>query len=355
MDKDYYKILGVQKDASKDEIKKAFRKLAHKYHPDKKEGDEQKFKEASEAYSVLSDDKKRAEYDAYGRVFPGGAGSGSGAQWGGFNAQDFDFGDIFSEFSDIFGGFGGFGSRGSKVRRGRDISIDLEISFKDAVFGTTRSILLTKTSTCETCKGSGGREGTERITCSACNGQGKIHETKNSILGTFTSVRVCDVCYGDGTTPKEKCTACRGDGVTRKEQEIRITIPAGVNNGEMIRLTQAGEAIRGGVAGDLYIKLHVQKDPVFTKEGDNLRMQLPLKLSDALLGGEQNIQTYDGAITVKVPTGVHHGEILRVRGKGVPLDKNQRGDLLIEVVITLPKKLSRTAKKLIEELRKEGV
>ena len=353
MDKNYYQILGVEKNASKDDIKKAFRKLAHKYHPDKKDGDEQKFKEASEAYSVLSDDKKRAEYDAYGRVFSGGQGAGEG--WGGFNAQEFDFSDIFNEFSDIFGGFGGFNGRGGKTRRGRDISIDLEVSFKDSVFGTTRSILITKASTCETCEGNGGKNGTERVACSTCNGQGKIHETKNSILGTFTSVRMCDVCHGEGDTPKEKCSTCHGEGILRKEQEIRITIPSGVNNGEMIRLTGAGEAIRAGVAGDLYIKLHIQKDPTFTKEGNDLRMQLPLKLSDALLGGEQKIETYDGTITVKIPVGVHHGEILRVRGKGVPMDKNHRGDLLIEVSITLPKKLSRTAKKLVEELRAEGI
>jgi len=356
MEKDYYKILGVPKSASKEEIKKAFRKLAHTYHPDKPGGNEDKFKEASEAYTVLGDDKKRAEFDTYGRVFNGSqAGPNAHGPGGfGFGGQEFDFGDILNDFGDIFSNFnGGQSSRG--VSRGRDISIDIEISFKDSIFGTTRKVLLTKTSSCNTCNGTGGKEGTEQTKCSSCNGQGKMHETKNSILGAFTSVRVCENCRGGGTVPKEKCITCRGEGIVRGEQEVSITIPHGINSGEMVRLTGSGEAMRGGMSGDLYVKLHVADDPVFSKDGVNIRMLLPLKLTDALLGSEQKIETLDGSVNIKIPAGVSHGEILRVRERGVPSDRNKRGDLLVTVNITLPKKLSRKAKRTIEELRDEGI
>lgn len=364
MAKDYYNALGVSKNAPLDEIKKAFRKLAHKYHPDKKGGDEMKFKEVSEAYSVLSDEKKRSEYDAYGRVFNEGGEESGGAQgFGGFSAQggpasswdfsgfsqgqqDFDFGDIFSE---LF--------RGAKqhVQRGRDISIDLEFSFKDSIFGVERKILLTKTSSCKICKGSGAKEGAELETCKKCNGNGKIHETKQSLLGAFSSVRVCDGCAGRGTVPKEKCKTCHGMGVLKQEEEIIVSIPAGIDNGEMIRLSGRGEAIYGGVPGDLYIKIHVRQDPVFCKEGANLVRVLNIKLSDALLGGIYSVSTLDGDIKVTIPKEVTHGEVLRIRGKGVPVEKNRRGDLLIKLNIILPTKLSKKAKKLIEDLKNEGI
>jgi len=358
MEKDYYNILGIGRNASKDDIKRAFRKLAHKYHPDKGSGDENKFKEISEAYAVLSNDKKKAEYDAYGRVFTEGGQGG----FGGFSDFDFwkknagegfefDLGDIFNEFGDFFGK-----GRGGHVKRGRDISIDVEIPFRDAIFGTERKILLTKTSLCPTCSGSGAKKGSEMAMCTACNGKGKIFDTKNSILGAFTSVRVCDICHGRGETPKLKCTTCRGIGVTKGQEEIMISIPPGINNGEMIRLSGAGEAALGGVAGDLYVKVHVQPDPVFAKEGANIIMTLPLKLTDALLGGTKKISTLDGkTIEVSIPSGVSSGQLLRVRGKGVPLGQRNRGDLYIKIDIPLPKKLSRKARKLIEELRNEGV
>lgn len=351
MAKDYYNILGVSKRASKEEIKKAFRKLAHKYHPDKKDGDEIKFKEVNEAYGILSDDKKRAEFDAYGKIFNDGGSTGFGGFEGfaggtGFNAQEFNFGDIFSEF---------FGGARQRVKRGRDISIDIAISFKESVFGTERKVLLTKTSKCSTCGGSGSKEHSEFKTCNICNGKGKIHETKSSLIGTFTSVGSCDTCRGTGSIPKDKCGACKGFGVLKKEEEIAISIPPGISNGEMIRLSGAGEAVPDGMPGDLYIKVHVQEDKVFKKEGSNIRMDLNIKFTDALLGGEYTIATLDGDITVKIPAGVSFGEILRVKEKGVAITKNHRGDLLICVRITLPAKLSRKSKLLIEELKKEGV
>lgn len=363
MSKDYYQVLGIDKKASADEVKKAFRKLAHKYHPDKKTGDEAKFKEISEAYGVLSNENKRQEYDAYGKVFneeSGEAGKGfggfsgfSGAQgfdFSGFTDQGFDMGDIFGGLGDIFGGRGR-----QQAKRGRDISIDLEIPFKDSIFGTERKVLLTKVSQCKMCRGSGAKEGTETEVCKYCNGNGKIHETKNSMLGTITSVRICENCFGTGKVPKEKCKNCKGLGIARREEEISIVIPAGVDNGEMIRLSGGGEAVTGGASGDLYIKLHITSDHIFKKEGNNLLMTLNIKLTDALLGSAYTIHTLDGDIGINVPAGVSFGEILRVSGKGVPTGRKSRGDLLIKINITLPNKLSRNAKKLVDEMKKEGI
>lgn len=357
MARNYYEVLGVTKSASKDDIKKAFHKLAHKYHPDKKGGDAEKFKEVNEAYSILSDDKKRAEYDSYGRVFSDASG-GAGAQgpFGGFdfsgfangNAdfQGFDLGDIFGEF---------FGGGGKREQRGRDISVDIELSFSESIFGAERKILLAKTSTCDTCGGTGAAHGSGMVTCTTCNGKGKIRETKRSFFGSFSTVAVCGVCHGHGKVPKEKCPTCHGAGIRRKDEEIAIRIPAGIEDGEVIRLSGAGEAVAGGISGDLYAKVHVKKHPMYVKEGNNLVTHLSIKLTTALLGGEYRIQTLDGELTVKVPAGVSFGEILRVRGKGVPYDKNKRGDLLIKLSIELPSKLSKEAARLAEELKKEGV
>lgn len=359
MKKDYYEILGVEKNANSEEIKKAFRKLAHKYHPDKGGGDTGKFKEASEAYSVLSDEKKRADYDAYGKDANNNSGYQGGGGFGGFDFsgfagqagqggfQDFDLGDIFG---DLFGG-----GRREQVKRGRDISIDLAISFSDSVFGVERKILITKTSVCGDCKGSGAKAGSDSITCNECNGKGRIHESKRSIFGTFSTQKECVGCHGSGKIPREKCHKCRGAGVARNEEEIFVKIPAGVDNGEMVRLGGAGEAIRGGVAGDLYIKLHTDKHPTFRKEGSNLLMDLNVKLTQAILGGEINLKTLDGDLILKIPEGISHSEILRVRGKGVPTGRNSRGDIMIKVNIQIPAKLSKNAKKLVEELKKEGV
>lgn len=352
--KDYYKILGVDKKSSKDDIKKAFRKLAHKYHPDKKEGDESKFKEVNEAYGVLSDDKKRAEYDTYGRVFGnGGAGQQGGQGFGGFdfsgfdpNAQGFDFGDIFGDF---------FNMGRERVKRGHDISIDVELSFEESIFGTERKVLLTKTSNCANCAGSGAEKGSSMDTCKTCNGKGKLNEVRRSFIGTFNTVKTCSDCKGRGQIPKIRCGECKGLGVTKKPQEISFKVPAGIENGEMIRMQAMGEAISGGIPGDLYIKIHVKKHPLFRKNGNDLVMDLSVKLSEALLGGEYSIQSLDGKLVVKVPENVSFGEILRVRGKGVPDEGGKRGDLLIKVNIELPRKLSKSAKKLVEELKKEGI
>ncbi len=363
MAKNYYEILGVPKGASADEIKKAFRVLAHKYHPDKKTGDAEKFKELNEAYSVLSNEKKRAEYDSYGRVFNEAGGNGSqqggfqgGAGFEGFdfsgfqngNFQGFDFGDIFG---DIFGG----ATHGGGRPRGRDISIDIEILFADSVFGTERKILFKKTAVCLTCSGSGAKAGSEMIICTTCNGKGQVHETKRSFMGSFSSVKTCSVCRGSGKMPKDKCQTCHGHGVHERQEEISVAIPAGMNDGEMIRMTGGGEAVAGGTSGDLYIKVHIKPHPDFKKEGANLVTDMKVKLTDAILGAEYKLKTLDGDLAVVIPEGVTFGEILQVKGKGVVLGKGKRGDLLIKVRIQLPTKLSKESKKIVEELREKGV
>jgi len=357
MAKDYYKTLGVEKGASQDEIKKAFRKLAHQHHPDKG-GDEVKFKEASEAYQVLSDEKKRKEYDTYGSAGPG-QGFGGGGQ-GGFDFSGFQGGQGFEgvDLNDIFGDFfGGGRGRGAQVRRGRDISVDLELSFSEAVFGVERKVRISKMASCGTCKGSGGKPGTAMKTCTECKGQGRIQEAVRSILGTFMQERECGACGGTGKIPEEKCTTCKGHGVARKDEELTLRVPAGIQHGETLRMTGAGEAVQNGTTGDLYARIHVASHKVFKREGHNLTMNLLVKLSDALLGAEYPVQTLDGEIKVKIPKGISSGELLRIRDKGVPLDSTskRRGDLIIKVEVKTPIKLSRKAEKLIEELREEGI
>lgn len=361
MDKrDYYEILGLQKGASKDEVKKAFRKLAAQYHPDKKTGNEEKFKEISEAYAVLGDDKKKAEYDAYGHAFSGAGGGGPQGGFGGFNWGDFqqanggqgfefDINDIFENFGDMFGGGGG-----RRKHRGRDISIDIELKFDESVFGVTRKVLLTKTNTCGHCSGTGAQEGTEMTDCTTCNGQGRIRETRQSIMGSFQTVRECSVCHGSGKVPKEKCGHCAGAGVMRSEDEIEIEIPAGIQNGEMIRMTGRGEAVQNGEPGDLYVKIHVKAHDTIKREGNNLVAPLPVKLTDALLGSIYKVHTLDGTVDIKIPAGVKHGELLRIRGKGVGAN-GRRGDFLVRISIETPTKLSRKARKLVEELKEEGI
>lgn len=358
--KDYYKILGLERGATREEVKKAFRKLAAKYHPDKKTGDETKYKEITEAYAVLGDEKRKAEYDSYGHAFNQAGGPGQGG-FGGFSWADFqqaaqqggggfefDINDIFENF-----GFGGGGGR-SRRARGSDISIDIDVPFQDAVFGTTRAVRLTKNTTCTHCQGTGAKTGTEMVTCTTCGGAGKIHETRQSILGSFTTVRECTVCSGTGKVPKEKCPHCAGAGITRTQEEVEIKIPAGIRNGEVVRMTGRGEAIPNGEPGDLYIKIHVTPHDKIRREGSTLHTTLPVKLTDALLGADYTVSTLDGDVVVSVPAGIGHGEQLRIKDKGVPVG-NERGDFMVHIKIETPKKLSRTARKLIEQLRNEGV
>lgn len=353
--KDYYKILGLEKGASKEEVKKAFRKMAAKYHPDKAGGDEEKYKEVTEAYAVLNDDKKKAEYDTYGQSFNGAGGAG----FGGFNWADFQgaaqgFGGQGFEFdiNDIFQNFG-FGG-GSRAQRGRDVSIDINLTFEESIFGVTRKVLITKNNACTHCEGTGAKKGSAQESCSTCGGQGKLRETRQSIMGSFTTVRECSVCHGTGKVPKERCPHCAGAGIARTQEEISIKVPAGIQNGEVIRMTGRGEAMPHGQSGDLYIKVHVEQHHTIRRDGNTLIAKLPIKLTDALLGATYAVITLDGTIDIKIPAGITHGELLRIKGKGVP-HEHGRGDFMVKISVETPKKLSKKAQKLIEELREEGL
>lgn len=359
MAKDYYETLGVAKGASKEEIKKAFHKAAHKYHPDKNKGDDSKFKEINEAYQVLSDDKKRAQYDQFGSAGPqGGFGGFDPSNMGGFdfsgfqNGQNFDMGDLGDIFSDFFGG----GRTQSRQNRGRDISTEISVPFKDSIFGTTRRIVIDKIAACDTCHATGGKPGSKQASCSQCGGKGQIRETKRSILGSFVQTRVCEVCMGSGSVPSEPCQTCKGAGVKRKEEEIEVLIPAGIQSGETLQMTGAGEAVRMGQAGDLFIRVRVEQHKTFRRDGQNLLMDMEIKLTEALLGADREIETLDGKVTVAIPEGIASGTTLRVRERGVPAQRgHRRGDLMIKVSVKIPAKLSKTAKEAVRILEKEGL
>ena len=362
MSKDYYNTLGVKKDASKDEIKKAFHKLAMKYHPDKNNGDDKKFKEVNEAYQVLSDDKKRASYDQFGNANMGGFNPGDQSGFGGFggfdfsgfqNGQGFDMGDISDIFGEFFGG--GMGRSNKKAKRGRDIQTEITISFEESVFGVKKTVELNKQSTCDICKGTGAKVGTKMNDCKTCGGSGKIEEVRRSILGSFATTRVCDTCMGEGKIPSEKCSNCHGAGVYKKQQSIEINIPAGINVGEMMKVSGMGESVKGGASGDLYIKVFIKAHSVFKREGLNLFMDLDVKLTDSLLGTIYKLKTLEGKIIdVKIPEGIKHNEMLRVKGHGVPSNRG-RGDIILSIKIKIPSKISRGAKELIEKLKEEGL
>jgi len=365
--KDYYKTLGIEKGASKDDIKKAFRKLAHEHHPDKTKNDPasaQKFKEASEAYSVLSDDTKRANYDRFGSAGPGMGGHGGGgfdpSNMGGFDFSGFQNGQGGMEFDlgDIFGDiFGGGRRTQTRQQRGSDISVDIQMSFEESVFGVERDISVSKTAQCLTCHGNGAEPGSGLDTCKSCSGKGTITEQRRSFMGVFNTQRVCDACHGRGQVPKKPCHTCHGQGVHERQQEFTVKMPAGIENGEMVRLSGMGEAVASGVAGDMYVRAHVKPHAHLKKQGQDLVTDLKIKLTDAITGADVGYKglVADGELSISIPEGTNTGDVLRIRGKGVPNDRNKRGDLLVRIVVDMPRKLSKTAKKAIEDLRNEGL
>lgn len=346
MSKNYYDILGVERNASADEIKKAFRKKAQQYHPDKQGGDEAKFKEVNEAYTVLKDKTKRAQYDQFGssgaggNPFGGGAGGFDFSGFGGANGVEFDLGDLFG------GMFGG----GRRQQRGRDISVDVELTFKESIFGVEKQVSVTKPSSCSTCDGTGAKKGTKLKQCATCNGQGKVARTQQTPIGAIRTASVCPDCAGIGEQPESPCASCRGTGVREERTTLRVTIPPGVESGEMMRLTGKGEVVRGGAAGDLYIRIHVASDPNFTKKGDDLVTQLAVSVTDVVLGSTHTIETLDGDVTITIPKGTQHDEVMRIKGKGVPRRRG-RGDILVTLDLIIPKTLSKNAEKLFTELR----
>ena len=359
---DYYKILGISKTSSPEDVKRAYRKLAHQYHPDKKGGDEKKFKEINEAYQVLGNEERRRQYDQYGTHGFGGFSSSGGSPFG--TEFGSDFSDMFEEF---FSGFGGFGhaSRQRTHSRGSDIAVAIDVSFVDSVFGGKRSLVIEKTARCVHCGGSGAEPGSSLEQCGTCQGSGTVRETRRSIIGSFTTLSECTICNGIGKIPEKRCGMCRGDGVMRKNETIEIEIPPGIRDGEAIKLSGQGEATsRGGTAGDLYVKIHVLRHPVFRREGNDLTMDLVIPYTTLLRGGDHIIETLDGKIQVKIPELSQAGDILRVRGKGIvrhtsalrqSISGQTRSDLLIKLKQKLPKRLSSKARKLLEDLGEEGL
>jgi molecular chaperone DnaJ len=350
MPKDYYKVLGVEKNASAEDVKNAFRRLAMQHHPDRG-GEAEKFKEINEAYQVLSDPAKRGQYDRFGSVPEGGGGfPGGGFNGNGFNVNFEDLGDIFGGFGDLFG-MGGRGARGEE--RGRDIQVDVKISFLDAVFGVAHSFDLYKAVRCEKCSGSGGEPGAKQNNCPTCRGKGKITQNKNTMFGVFQSVSVCSSCRGAGRTYEKNCSVCSGRGVMRERKSITVKIPAGIADGNTIKVTGEGEAGERGIAsGDLYVTIAVKSDPRFARRGFDIASEVRVSFSDAALGAVYKVETVDGEVELKIPTGTQPGTVLRLRGKGIPhLRTGERGDHFVTVIVEVPKKLSKKQKKLLEELK----
>lgn len=351
--RDYYEILGVGKDASADEIKKAFRRLAVQYHPDKEGGDEAKFKEINEAYEVLKDQSKRQRYDQFGHAGVGGAAGGAGGPFGGgFNGQNvnFDFGDL----GDIFGSFfGGGPQRSRQPNRGRDVEIQIELSFEDAVFGAERDIKLTMEDVCGHCKGSTVEPGYELKTCQTCKGAGQVVEVMRTIFGNIQQATVCPTCKGAGKIPEKPCSVCHGKGTQRKEQKMTIKIPAGVDDGATIRLRERGEAIANGAKGDLYVHLRVKAHKKFTREGDIILSEEHIDMVDAALGTEIDVETVDGKVRMKVPAGTQSGTDFKLSNHGVPhLQKTTRGAHIVTIIVDIPTKLTKQQKELLEEFKK---
>lgn len=347
MSKDYYKILGLSKSASQDDVKRSFRELAHKHHPDKG-GDAEKFKEINEAYQVLGNPEKRKQYDQFGTTFDGAGGfGGAGGPFGGFGGQGFninmdDLGDIFGDF---FGG-GRSPRGGRRKKQGMDIEMNLNIDFKDSILGAEKIIELYKTAKCDTCNGTGAEPGSKIHNCTECNGTGSVRRTQNIMFGTFQTMVPCPSCNGEGKTLEKLCKDCRGAGAKKKSVSLKINIPAGIENGEVLRVSGGGEAGgRGAAAGDLYLHIIVKEDKNFSREGENIITRVPLDFKTAALGGEIIVETFDGKMKIKIPEGTESGQIFRLRGKGVA----GSGDMLVEVYIAVPKKLSKKQKKILEE------
>ena len=362
--KDYYKILGVDSKASQEEIKKAYYKLAHKHHPDKG-GEEKKFKEINEAYQVLSDKNKRAQYDQFGSTFnnngQGFPGGGAGnVNWedvmSGFGggAQGFDLEDLFEMFG---GGFGGT-SQKRNTKRGSDLEVEVRVPLEFILKDQIKKIKINKFVSCSNCQGSGAEPGTSFKKCPTCGGSGKVQEAKRTIFGTFAQVRTCPECGGEGSVPEKVCNVCSGEGRVKKEEVIEVKIPQGIDTDQVIKLKGKGDAgKKGGESGDLYLRIIVEKDPIFERKEDDLFMKLPISISQAVLGDKIKIKTLEKKeIFVKIPNSVQSGKILKVSNKGIPhVSGFGRGDLYIELIVKTPQDLTSEQKELFKKLKKEGL
>ena len=356
--RDYYEVLGLQKGASEEEIKKAFRKMAMKYHPDRNPDNkeaEEKFKEANEAYSVLSDPDKKSKYDRFGHagVDPN-AGFGGGGFGGGFGG----FEDIFDMFSGGFGGFGGgfggFGGqqRANAPRKGRDLQKAITITFEEAAFGVKKEIEITKYVKCQTCDGEGAKPGTEKKTCPTCGGSGQVAEARRTPLGVFQNITTCHQCNGTGVVIEEPCSDCKGTGKVRKTIKLNIDIPAGVDNESVIPIRGQGEpGVNGGPMGDLYIVISVKPHKLFKRQGDDLYLEMPISFDQAALGAEIVVPTLEGKVSYKIPAGTQPGTVFRLKDKGVKrVRRESKGDLFVKVTLEVPTKLSSKQKKAISQM-----
>ncbi len=344
--KDYYEALGLERGVSEEEIKKAFRKLALKYHPDRNPDNkeaEEKFKEINEAYQVLSDPQKKAQYDQFGTADFNGAGGA-----GGFDGFDFSdlggFGDIFDSF--FGGGFGGNGRRKNGPQKGADLEYNLNLTFEEAVFGTEKQISITRNESCEKCKGTGAKHGTHPHTCDKCGGSGQMRVQRNTPLGSFVSMSTCDKCGGKGKIIKDPCSECKGKGKLRKQRKITINVPAGVDTGNIIPMRGQGEhGANGGPAGDLYVGIRVAPHATFKRKGFDIYIDTHISFSKATLGVELKVPTVDGDVKYEVPSGTQPGTIFRLKGKGVPrVNGHGRGDQYVNVIVEVPKSLNQKQK-----------
>lgn len=351
--RDYYEVLGVDKNASEAEIKSAFRKLAKKYHPDvSKEPDaEEKFKEAQEAYAVLSDQSKKAQYDQYGHAAFNGAGGSAG-----FDFSDFDFSDIFSDiFGSSFGfNFGGSNRKSSRARKGSDLLIRVNLTFEEAINGTKKTVNVNTTETCEECHGDGGFG---ELNCSNCHGSGQVTGEQRTIFGSFMTKTTCPTCNGKGKTYEKSCSKCHGNGKIKKNKDLEIKIPAGVDTGNQLRLAGKGEAgNNGGPNGDIYIEFTVKEHPIFERDDTDIYLELPLTITEAALGCKKEIPTINGNVKLSITEGTETGDKYRLRGKGVTdISSNHKGDMYVIAKVIIPKKLNRNQKKLLDELGKTGL
>ncbi len=349
--RDYYEVLGVSKSATQVEIKKGYRAKAKQYHPDiSQEPDaEIRFKEVNEAYEVLSNEDSRAAYDRFGHAGVNGQGGFGGDPFGGFGAQGSPFGDIFETF---FGGGMGGSTRARAPQRGADIQVSLNLSFEDAVFGTEREIEVDRLETCESCHGTRMKDGETPPTCSACGGTGEVRRVQQTILGQFMTSGPCPTCNGEGVQITDPCPACKGRGRTRKYTKLMVTVPAGIDDGQTIRMTGQGEAAPGkGSAGDLFVKVRVQSHKFFERRGKQIHSTVGINVAQAALGDDIEIDTLDGPVVFTVPGGTQSGQQFRLRGKGVPdLRGSERGDQLVTVEVIIPKKLSKEQEELFEQL-----
>jgi len=351
--KDYYDLLGVSRGASPDEMKKAYRNMAKKHHPDANPNNkeaEEKFKEINEAYEVLSDPQKKAAYDQFGHAGVGAGAPGPGGGRG-FRPEDFggaDFEDVFGDvFSNFFGGGPGGGRGRSQAQEGDDLRYDLRLTFEQAAFGTTQEVKVRKLSSCETCHGSGAKPGSGKVTCSTCKGAGQVRASQ----GFFTIARTCGRCGGKGEIPGTPCPACRGQGRVERERTISVKVPGGVDEGSRLRVRGEGEAgLNGGPSGDLYVFLHVEPHPIFERDGSDLHCRIPISFVQAALGAEIEVPTLDGPVKMKVPAGTQSGKIFRLREKGLKSPQHSGlGDLLATVLVETPSELNSKQKKILEE------